>query len=86
MDAKACCDGMSAELIGWKSKMDEVIHKFDAASCGEKQWVFPYINDLHIIRAELDDKIRSFKTECPMDGEPVSEEPERKLGFLGSGI
>ena len=79
MEARACCDGMSAELMAWKDRVNDVMRKFDAASCGEKQWVVPYINDLHIIVAELDDKIQSLNRECEIPGEP-----EGKQGFVPS--
>jgi len=69
MELETYCDNLAAELSGWQAKFDGVVRKFDEASCGDKAKLVPHVNQLHIVKEELDDRIRRLKTECPTNWE-----------------
>jgi predicted nuclease with TOPRIM domain len=73
---------MSRELASWKARVDDVVRKFDKASCGDKANVTPHINQLHMIVEELEDRISMLKTECQTAWEPEKMELENKLTHL----
>jgi len=60
----------SAELAGWRAKFKGVAKKFDASSCADKSPVLPYVNDLHLVREEFEDRIQRLRSVCPTDWEP----------------
>jgi hypothetical protein len=67
MDVKDYCKGMQMELTAWKAKLYDALRKFDKLGTGDKEKVFPNIEDLHIVVAELEDKICALEVECPSD-------------------
>jgi hypothetical protein len=64
METKDYCDNITAELSGWKSKIDNVVSKFDHASSNDKKLVINEVNELHKITDELDYRIKGLKSEC----------------------
>ncbi len=64
MEKKDYCDNITAELSGWKSKMDSLVSKFDHASSDDKKWVMNEVDELHQITNELDSRIKGLKREC----------------------
>ena len=67
MDVKDYCKGMQMELTAWKAKLYDVLRKVDKLATGDKEKVFPNIEDLHMVVAELEDKICALEVECPSD-------------------
>jgi len=65
MEGKEYCDSITAELSGWKSKMDNVVSKFDRASSDDKKRIMSEVNELHTITDELGHRIEGLKQECP---------------------
>jgi hypothetical protein len=64
METHAYCDNIMAELSGWKSKIDNVVSKFDHASSNDKKRVLNEVNELHKISEEFDYRIEGLKREC----------------------
>jgi len=79
MDAKSYCDSLLIELTGWKAKTYDVVRKLDKMSSGEKQKVVPQVNELHMILDDLEDRIHTLRTECPVHWEPDKIALESKL-------
>jgi hypothetical protein len=81
MELRDCCAEAQCELTGWKNKVDDVVRKLDRVSSGDKTRVVPYVNELHMISEELDDRIRWFQMECPSQGRAdVSEQESKSTG------
>ncbi len=64
MEKREYCNNIISELSGLKSKMDNVVSKFDHASSDDKKWVTNEVNELHKITNELDYRIKGLKQEC----------------------
>jgi len=64
METKDYCDNITAELSGWKSKIDNVVSKFDHASSDDKKGVISDVNELHKITDELGHRIEGLKRGC----------------------
>ena len=74
METKEYCDNVVLELGGWKTKVDDVLSKFDHASTGYKERVVGEVNGLHIIAEELDDRLRSLCNACMTTWDPPVED------------
>jgi hypothetical protein len=48
------------ELAEWQEKIDRVVNRFDV-SCADKAKVLPQITDLHILRAEMKDRVEELR-------------------------
>ncbi len=57
MELESYCENLAAELAGWRAKFEGLATKFDTSSCAEKSAILPYINDLHMILEEFQDRI-----------------------------
>ncbi len=79
MDVRDYCSSLAIELNGWKAKMYDVVRKLDKVSTGDKQKVFPMVNELHMILEELDDRIARLRKECPVQWEPDKIDLEGKF-------
>ena len=79
MELKDYCAGLQCELTGWKAKVYDVVRKIDKMSSGEKEKVFPHVNELHIILEEFTDRIDRLNRECPTQWEPDKIELENKI-------
>jgi predicted nuclease with TOPRIM domain len=82
MHVRDYCDNVSAELMGWKVKMYDVMRKLEKVPSGEKDKVQPYLNDIHMILESLDDRIAQLRTECPTEWDPQKKEVDEVLGKI----
>ncbi len=82
MHVRDYCDNVSAELMGWKVKMYDVMRKLEKVSSGDKEKVQPYLNDIHMILESLDDRIAQLRTECPTEWDPQKKEVDEVLGKI----
>lgn len=64
MKAKNCCKTMEMELIGWKAIVYDITRKMEVRPSGEKEKILPNIEDLHILIAEMDDRIDQIRESC----------------------
>jgi hypothetical protein len=55
---------MEAELTAWKANVYDIVHKMDGLTGGEKEKILPNIEDLHILIAEMDDRIEQIRKNC----------------------
>lgn len=64
MSALNCCKTMEAELTAWKANVYDIVRKMDELTGGEKEKILPNIEDLHILIAEMDDRIEQIRKNC----------------------
>ena len=64
MKARNCCKTMEAELTAWKANVYDIARKMESLSGGEKVKILPNIEDLHILIAEMDDRIDQIRDNC----------------------
>jgi len=64
MKARNCCKTMEAELTAWKANVYDIARKMESLSGGEKVRILPNIEDLHILIAEMDDRIDQIRDNC----------------------
>ena len=64
MTALNCCKTMEAELTAWKANVYDIVRKMDELPGGEKERFLPNIEDLHILIAEMDDRINQIRKNC----------------------
>jgi len=64
MKAKNCCKTMEAELTAWKSNVYDIVRNMEKLPGGEREKVRPNIEDLHILIAEMDDRIEHIRENC----------------------
>lgn len=74
MDVKDFCKGMSMELMVWKAKMYDAMRKMDKLGTAERQKMLANIEDIHIIIAELEEKVSLLDKECPSDWSGIKQE------------
>ncbi|MEW6349098.1 MAG: hypothetical protein AB1646_08540 [Thermodesulfobacteriota bacterium] len=70
MDMNSYCGNLSCELKGWQQKVQDVVSRIDEASCGQKTYLTPQVNELHMILEEFDARISQLKTECTTSWAP----------------
>ncbi len=73
MEIKDYCTNVTAELAGWKSRVDGVVSKLDHTSTGYKEKVFFEVNELHMISDELNDRIEGLTKACMTNWQPERE-------------
>ena len=64
MKALNCCKTMEAELTAWKANVYDIVRKLDELSGGEKEKFHANIEDLHMLIAEMDDRIDQIREKC----------------------
>ena len=64
MKAKNCCKTMEAELTAWKANVYDIARKMETLTGGEKEKILPNIEDLHILIAEMDERIDQIRDNC----------------------
>jgi hypothetical protein len=64
MKARNCCKTMEAELTAWKANVYDIARKMETLSGGEKEKILPNIEDLHILIAEMDERIDQIRDNC----------------------
>ena len=64
MKARNCCKTMEMELTAWKAIVYDIVRKMDQLSGGEKEKIHGNIEDLHILVAEMDERIDQIRESC----------------------
>ncbi len=64
MKARNCCKTMEMELSGWKAIVYDIARKMEQLPGGKKEKILPNIEDLHILIAEMDDRIDQIRDNC----------------------
>ena len=64
MNATNCCKTMEMELTGWKAIVYDITRKMEGLPGGEKDKVRANIEDLHMLIAEMDDRIDQIRENC----------------------
>jgi predicted nuclease with TOPRIM domain len=67
MDVKDYCSGLEMEMTAWKAKLYDLTRKMDRLGTKEKEKVLANVEDLHMLLAEMGDRVQQLKTECPSD-------------------
>ena len=73
MDTEQYCDHVKRELTTWKQKLDKAVTHMDTLTSRVKEKVLPNIEDVHILSAELDERIRQLDTECSLAWQPPTD-------------
>jgi hypothetical protein len=55
---------MEMELTGWKAIVYDITRKMEALPGGEKTKILTNIEDLHMLIAEMDDRIDQIRENC----------------------
>jgi hypothetical protein len=86
MQAINCCKTMEAELTAWKANVYDIVRKMEELTGIHKEKVLPNIEDLHILIAEMDDRINQIRDNCsPETGiDDIRTEKEEFDKHLGS--
>ncbi len=74
MDVMDYCKSVEQELTAWKAKLYDLTRKVDRLPGASKEKVLANIEDLHIIVAELDQRLDTLRNECPTEWGPVKKE------------
>ena len=64
MKARNCCKTMQAELTAWKANVYDIARKMEGLPGNEREGILPHIEDLHILIAEMDDRIEQIQEKC----------------------
>ena len=80
MEISSYCGNLACELKGWQDKLQNIVGRIDGASCGEKTFLMPQVNELHMILEEFNDRIHLLKTECSTSWTPG------RTAIMGSGF
>jgi hypothetical protein len=82
MELSEYCEGVENELTVWKAKLYDVMTRMDGLPTGSKQRMFEQVNGLHMVMAELEERIDKLRTECPTQWKPDQEEIRAKFSEL----
>lgn len=83
MNVKDYCQNVEMELTGWRAKLYNVVRQIDHLPTGDKQRLYEYVNGLHILTSEIDDRLDALRTSCPTEWSPERRELEGKIEDLG---
>ena len=64
MKARNCFKTMEIELTAWKANVYDIVRKMEKMPGREKEKILPNIADLHILIAEMDDRIEHIRDNC----------------------
>ena len=64
MKARNCCKTMEAELTAWKANVYDIVRNIEKLPGGEREKILPNIEDLHILIADMDDRIDQIREDC----------------------
>jgi len=64
MKARNCCKTMEAELTAWKANVYDIVRNMEKMPGGEKEKILPNIEDMHMLIAEMDDRIDQIRENC----------------------
>jgi hypothetical protein len=65
------------ELTAWKAKMYDVLRRLDKLGTAERQKVLPNVEDLHILLAEMGDRVQQLARECPSEWSPIKKDIDK---------
>jgi hypothetical protein len=74
MEIQDYCNAMNVELTAWKGKMYDVTRKIDGLGTAEKEKVLTNVEDLHMLLAQMEDRIQLLTRECPSEWSPIRKE------------
>jgi hypothetical protein len=69
-----CCE-LDRELSSWRNRLHEVSGKFVREPSINKYKVQPHIEGIHILEAELDDRLDELRQECFFRGSRLEKKP-----------
>ena len=64
MKARNCCKTMEAELTAWKANVYDIVRNIERLPGGQKEKIRPNIEDLHMLIADMDDRIEQIRANC----------------------
>jgi hypothetical protein len=65
---------MNMELTAWKAKMYDTMRRMDKLGTAEKEKILSNVEDLHMLLAQMEDRISQLEKECPTEWSPVKNE------------
>lgn len=74
MEIKDYCKNIEVELSQWQGKLDHIVSKLDSMPTSSKEKVYEEVNDLHMLTAEIGDRIERLRTQCSISWEPEFDE------------
>lgn len=64
MKARNCCKTMEMELTAWKAIVYDIVRKMEELPGAAKAKVLPNIQDIHMLIAEMDERIDYVRDNC----------------------
>ena len=86
MDVKDYCEESKSELMEWRAKVKDIFSKLDGIPIGDKEAVYPVVNELQMIINEINDQIELLNKECPVDWDLQKKEIDGKFSSLNKKI
>ena len=83
MNTQEYCTNVEHELADWREKLGAIDHHIEGLSCGAKEKMLGNIEELHMVMAEIDDRITALKTSCPTEWRPVRDEISARMKGFG---
>lgn len=68
MNTLELCSNREHELTGWRDRLAHLTVKIDELPSIEKYKLTTHIEGLHILLAEMDDRIKELRDTCPVTG------------------
>jgi hypothetical protein len=78
MKARNCCNTIQAELTAWKANVYDIVRKMEELPGGEREKILSNIEDLHMLIAEMDDRIEYVRDNCTPETGMEDIRAERK--------
>ena len=79
MMARNCCKTMEAELTAWKANVYDIVRKMEEMPGGTREKMTPNIEDLHMLIAEMGDRVEQIRENCTPQMGIDDIRTERKL-------
>ena len=64
MKARNCCKTMEMELTAWKAIVYDIVRKMEELPHDTREKVFPNIEDMHMMIADMDERIEEIRENC----------------------
>ncbi|RJX34604.1 MAG: hypothetical protein C4531_03685 [Desulfurivibrio sp.] len=68
------CETVTVELGNWKKKLTLLDNKIATLPCGSKDKMHDNIEELHMVIAEMEDRLYNLEHACPISWRPASDE------------
>jgi|APCry4251928276_1046603.scaffolds.fasta_scaffold302086_1 hypothetical protein len=68
------CETVTKELGNWRHKLTVLDHKIGVLPCGAKEKMVGSIEELHMVIAEMEDRLYNLEHACPISWRPASSE------------